>query len=315
MGLRDFLKRFVTKSGPAPQPGALTIADLAQRLRMDEDKLRQVEPVYQEFTIPKRSGGTRLLLAPAPPLKAVQRSILRRLLRRLKCHAAVHGFERGRSIVTNALPHAGHAVVLRLDLIDFFQSTAEQRVRAYLFKIGWNEEAAALLIRLCTYQGGLPQGAPTSPRLSNLVNARLDARLTAMAAKMGRACDPRTGRAGPTIPTVCRAVYTRYADDLTFSFPAADAETIHKTIFFAKRIVRAEGYELHVKKKLHIRRSHDRQVVTGLVVNARVNLPREVRRRLRAVEHHLRTGRPASLTPVQLSGWRALQAMVAQQSG
>jgi hypothetical protein len=69
-----------------------------------------------------------------------------------------------------------------------------------------------------------------------------------------------------------------------------------------------------MKKKLHIRRQHDRQQVTGLVVNERLNLPRSVRRRLRAIEHHLRTGRTATLTPAQLTGWKALQAMIAKPS-
>jgi hypothetical protein len=313
MGLRNFLTRLLTGAAKQPPPGTLAVADLARRLGMEEEKLRQVEPAYQEFLISKRSGGTRTILAPAPPLKAVQRCVLRRLLRRLKCHPAVHGFERGRSIVTNALPHAFHAVLVRMDLKDFFQSTSEDRVRAYFFKIGWNEEATALLLRICTHRGGLPQGAPTSPRLSNLVNARMDARLAAMATQAVTWPGlPRGDRSN--VPDECRAVYTRYADDLTFSFPIADPETIHRVIWFAKETVRAEGYELHMKRKLHIRRAHDRQLVTGLVVNEGVNLPRQVRRRLRAIEHHLRIERPITLSPAQLAGWRAFQAMVARQS-
>jgi RNA-directed DNA polymerase len=78
--------------------------------------------------------------------------------------------------------------------------------------------------------------------------------------------------------------------------------------------VHDEGYCLHGAKKLHIRRQHQQQRVTGLVVNTAVNLPREVRRRLRAVEHRLRTGRPATLTAEQLAGWQALRHMIATQS-
>src|SRR5262249_42451022 len=150
------------------------IQELARRLGMSLEELRAVSPSYREFSLPKRSGGTRRILAPVDELKAVQRRILRRLLSRLKCHPAVNGFERGRSIVTNARPHVRKAVVLQMDLKDFFPSTGVRRVRAYFRKIGWNREAANLLVRLCTYEGGLPQGAPTSPRLSNLVNYRLD---------------------------------------------------------------------------------------------------------------------------------------------
>jgi hypothetical protein len=314
MGLFDFLKRRIA-GGKRPQPGTLSTLDLAKRLGMEAEELRSIEAVYQEFTIPKRSGGHRVILAPAPALKAVQRRILQRLLRKLKCHPAVHGFECGRSIVTNAFLHAGQAVVVRMDLKDFFRTTSVERVRDYYYKIGWNKESTQLLLRLCTYRDGLPQGAPTSPRLSSLVNARMDSRLAAMAtsAFVSRARNPRTGATRPR-ETDCRAVYTRYADDLTFSFAIPDAETIHNVIWFAKKILHAEGYELHMKKKLQIRRWYDRQLVTGLVVNERVNLPRELRRRLRAVEHHLRTGRPATLTPDQLAGWRAFQAMVTRQS-
>src|SRR5439155_22222341 len=107
----------------------------------------------------------------------------------------------------------------------------------------------------------------------------------------------------------------RYAHDLTFSFAGEHPGSIHRLIFFTKKIVNDEGYELHMKKKLHIRRRHDRQQVTGLVVNERLNLPRSVRRRLRAIEHHLRTGRTATLTQAQLAGWKALQTMIAKQSG
>ena len=86
-----------------------------------------MHPVYRSFHIAKRSGGTRLILAPDERLKALQRRIVRRLLRRLRCHAAATGFERGRSIVANALPHAGKAVVVRLDVKDFFGSTRSRR--------------------------------------------------------------------------------------------------------------------------------------------------------------------------------------------
>jgi hypothetical protein len=85
-------------------------------------------------------------------------------------------------------------------------------------------------------------------------------------------------------------------------------------LWYARKIVNEEGYEVHLKKKLYIRRRHDRQQATGLVVNDRVNLPRAVRRRLRVIEHHLGTGRPATLTPAQLAGWKALQTMIAKQT-
>ena len=290
MGFGDFFKRLFQGEDKGH-----TVEELALRLQLTPEDLRAVQPVYREFTIAKRSGGQRRITAPEDKLKALQRRILRRLLARLKCHWAATGFNRGHSIATNAVCHAGKAVVVRLDVKDFFASTSIERVRRYFRAIGWNREAAELLVRICTYDGGLPQGAPTSPRLSNLVNYRLDERFGGLAKKYG-------------------AIYTRYADDMTFSFANEEPAPIHIVIRTVRNVLREEGYELHLYKKLRIRRRHNRQIVTGLVVNERVNLPRRTRRWLRAVEHHVATGRPATLTPQQLNGWHALQSMIVKQT-
>ena len=135
------------------------VAELARRLGVELRELRRIEPRYREFTIPKRSGGRRRILAPEPNLKALQRRILRRLLTRLRVHPSATGFEPGRSIVTNAMAHCGQAVVLRMDVKDFFPSTGVKRLKRYLRRIGWNRPATTLLLRLCTRDGGLPQGA------------------------------------------------------------------------------------------------------------------------------------------------------------
>ncbi len=293
-------------------PGAgYGVDELARRLGVDEARLRLTQPQYHSFTIPKRRGGQRRILAPQSKLKTLQRRILRRLLGRLKVHPAAMGFERGRSIVHNARAHQGQAVILRFDVRDFFSSTRTRRVKRYFRRIGFNRPAATLLLRLCTYEAGLPQGAPTSPRLSNLVNYRLDARLAGMAAKLG-------------------AVYTRYADDVTISLAEDDKKKIRYLKKFLCRVVEAEGYRLHHRKKQSVRRRHQCQTVTGLVVNDGVNLPRKVRRWLRAVEHRSQSQRPKSLssykpfdyrprksptlTAAQLEGWRAYQSMIARQA-
>jgi hypothetical protein len=108
--------------------------------------------------------------------------------------------------------------------------------------------------------------------------------------------------------------YTRYADDLTFSFARDDHGAVEAVIWLTKRILSDFGYRLHHKRKLTIRRRHQRQAITGLVVNDSVALARSTRRWLRAVRHHLATGREASLTPAQLAGWEALEHMVRLQS-
>jgi RNA-directed DNA polymerase len=316
---------------------------LARRLDIEKRELRRFKPHYRQFTIPKRSGGARRILAPDDDLKKLQRRILRRLLGRLRAHPAAMGFERNRSIVTNARLHVGRAAVLRMDVVDFFPTTSTRRVRKYLRRIGWNRQAARLLVRLCCHDGGLPQGAPTSPRLSNLVNYRLDARLAGMARKLG-------------------AVYTRYADDITVSFsedadarelaidwldeywksPAtgelihilpetATAGTIRYMRDFVRHVAQTEGYRVHGRKKTSVRRPHHCQTVTGLVVNEKVNLPRSTRRWLRAVEHRIKLAqqpraelpkelryarrKQPTLSPAQLDGWKALQSMIEQQSG
>lgn len=274
--------------------GGHDVRELARRLGMVPEDLPSITPAYEAFEIHKLSGGTRRILAPEASFKDLQRRVLRRILGGLSAHDAAHGFERGRSIVTHARHHVGKALVVRLDLRDFFPSTAEKRVKRYFRRIGWGGKAATLLTGWCTWEGGLPQGAPTSPRLANLVNRRLDARLRAYA----------RSRYG---------VYTRYADDLTFSFADEGEVSVPDLVGTVTRIAFDDGYVVHRRKKLHIMRRHDRQIVTGLVVNDRVSLPRSTRRWLRAVEHHVRTGAPASLTEEQLDGWRALQQMVRTQ--
>jgi retron-type reverse transcriptase len=263
---------------------------LARVLDVTYHELVTFEPVYREVFIPKRSGGKRRLMIPDDRTKQLQRRILRRLLNRLNAHWAACGFESGRSIADAAGPHVQQAVVVKMDIRDFFPSTSAARVEAYFRRIGWNKDAAALLTKLTTTDGGLPQGAPTSPRLSNVVNYYLDVQLDRL---VGR----RYGE------------YTRYADDITFSFPEDYPRHVRGIIQQARRILKVKGYKVH-GRKLRILRQHQRQLVTGLVVNDGVRLPRERRRWLRAVEHRYRTNRQATISPMQLHGWRALAAMI-----
>jgi hypothetical protein len=272
--------------------------ELALRLGVPAVALRTAAPTYAIFAIPKRSGGTRTIAAPDAPTKAVQRRVLRRLLARLPAHDAAHGFERGRSIVTNAARHAAPAVLVKLDIEDFFGQTRTVRIRRYWRVLGWDRESARILTRLTTYSGGLPQGAPTSPRLANLVNVRLDARLSGIAAVHG-------------------AVYTRYADDLTFSFAADDGPAVRQLIHTVRRICGDEGrYRLHLNRKVEIRRRHERQEITGLIVNdGRPRLGRARRRWLRAVEYRRYSGGSPTIDDAALRGWQALESMVEAQGG
>ena len=275
----------------------LSVKELARRLGVSPQDLKSVSLNYCEFKIPKKSGRFRLISSPNDELKSLQRQILRRLLSKLAVHPQATGFRKGISFVDNARCHQCQAIVIRIDLVNFFPSISRERVQQYFRQIGWNRSASRLLADLTTYQNQLPQGAPTSPLISNLVNRRLDTRLANLAESMS-------------------AIYTRYADDLTFSFSDPDAK-VTDLIRTAFRIIRVEGYRPYVKKKFDVRRSHHCQVVTGLVVNEKVNLPRHKRRWLRAVMHRAQleqqggyVGPGPTLNREQIAGWQALLDLI-----
>ncbi len=274
--------------------GRYTIDEIARRLDLPVDELKNFEPSYRVAVIPKRSGGTRQLLIPDDATKRLQRRLLQRVLRKLRAHPAAVGFECGKSIVDNALPHVGRSVVIKCDIQDFFDTTTSDRLEVYFRRIGWKPDAASLLVKLTTHAGGLPQGAPTSPRLSNLVNYLLDVRLSNFA-------ELRKGH------------YTRYADDITFSFPKDYPRRVRGVVQKVRRVLKRHGYQLN-HKKTRILRRHQRQCVTGLVVNDKVQIPRKQRRRLRAIQHHLENGRPATMTPAELNGWQSFSDMIQRQS-
>lgn len=296
MGLFGKIKGFFGGLNRLVRVGSgLTVQDLAARLDIEIEEVAAAQSRYRRYTIPKRNGGLRAICTPEPQLKKIQRRILRRLLRSLESHPCATGFEKGRSIVTNANAHLGAAVIVRMDIKDFFTSTRKNRIRRFFSSIGWNRFTSQLLTQLCTYEGSLPQGAPTSPRLSNLVNFSLDIRLAGVARKLG-------------------ATYTRYADDITFSFEAERPKVVSDVIRQTKLVLADYGYRIHHKLKLSIRRKYQQQRVTGLIVNERVNLPRRTRRWLRAVRHRHEMGRHATLTKQQLAGWTAIEQMIAKQA-
>ena len=270
-------------------------AELAQWLGITRERLRwfthdrPADTVwhYVRHTRPKRRGGTRVILAPKRELKALQRRVLHDLLASVPLTEAAHGFRTGRSISTNAQPHAGRQVVLNLDLQDFFPSVTYPRVRGIFIALGYSYPVAATLALLCTEHDrevydrddgcyyisvtprALPQGAPTSPALANIAAARLDRRLAGLANARGWR-------------------YTRYADDLTLS--GDDPAAIGRMLEAAKQIITAEDFVVH-PTKVRVARRSGRQVVTGLVVNDTVGTPRRLRRQLRAILHNAgRTG-------------------------
>jgi hypothetical protein len=242
---------------------------------------------YTRFTVPKRSGGTRDICAPKSQLRWVQRQILDRMLAKVAPHDAAHGFIAGRSTVTNAAQHQGAAVLVKFDLTDFFPTIHYYRVLGLFARLGYAVDdarfrtddaaraVAPTLARLCCYtaeparwgEALLPQGAPTSPALSNLVCRRLDARLHGLAVRNG-------------------GVYTRYADDLTFSFPKDELE-LGRFRWWVDQVCHQEGFLVN-QRKFHVIRRAQRQLVTGIVVNDELHVPRDERRRFRAILHNCR---------------------------
>lgn len=237
---------------------------------------------YVEFHIEKATGGQRAIAAPRAALRRVQRTILREILDKVPVHDAAHGFVKGCSTVTNAAPHARAALVVKLDLIDFFPTLHFRRVRGIFQELGYSSVIAHLLASLSTYRpkledgevawpGVLPQGAPTSPALANIACRRMDARLSALAKKSG-------------------ARYTRYADDLTFSFdvdptspaPGDPRPPLGRFLWWVDQICQQEGFSENARKR-RILRGKTQQRVTGIVVNSGLFIPRRDRHRFRAI--------------------------------
>jgi RNA-directed DNA polymerase len=233
---------------------------------------------YVEFEVPKATGGTRRIAAPRKPLRTAQRKILDDILAKVPVHSAAHGFIRERSTVTNAKPHLKAAIVVKMDLVDFFPSVHYRRVIGLFQELGYPTEAAEALAGLCTYRpkladghmvwpGLLAQGAPSSPAITNLICRRLDARLFALARKVG-------------------ATYTRYADDLTFSFKV-EPERMGHFLWWVDQICQQEGFTENTKKRRVFRKSCQ-QRVTGVVVNEHLSVPRKLRRNFRAILNNVK---------------------------
>lgn len=253
------LKRMIVRRGPETATGPLSH--------------------YHYRILAKPGGDVRLIEAPKARLKAIQKQILSDILEKIPVHPAVHGFRRGRSIRTFAAPHVGQRVVVRMDLRDFFPSISLPRVQAMFRTAGYPERVANLLGGLCAnavtraiWVGKgldplrmadarhlyawphLPQGAPTSPALANICTHRVDCRLTGLA-------------------EACGAVYTRYADDLSFSGAPEFERCAERFVIRAAAILMEEGFSVH-HRKTRIMRQGVRQYLAGIVANQHLNVIR-----------------------------------------
>jgi hypothetical protein len=311
--LRELWSRFTSVSSSGMGPGRFvvpalpTTGELAAFLHLGVGDLLWLAdprhllrhhpggPLQHYFArwVPKRSGGARLLEAPKARLRSVQRRVLAEVLGAVPAHPAAHGFVPGRSALSHAGLHVGRAVVVRLDLREFFPSVGRRRVAETFRALGYPDRVADTLTGLCTtctprqvanaapdrwsaqrYAAAhLPQGAPSSPKLANLAAYGLDVRLSAFAEANG-------------------VTYSRYADDLAFSgdsvaqwFPERVAE-----------IVVDEGFRVNPAKTRRTGRG-TRQALVGVVVNAGLGVPRAERERLEAIlPRTARAGRSGGAT-------------------
>lgn len=250
------------------------LAWLVHRFSDNSRAATEAEAHYHFHWLAKRRGGQRLIESPKRTLKSVQHKILAEILDRVPPHASAHGFAPGRSIVTNARPHVKQALLLKFDLADFYATVTFGRVTGIFRGMGYSREAAIWLARLTTsalpanmpflkqepaavlpyLRRHLPQGAPTSPALANLSAYSLDVRLSGLARAFG-------------------ATYTRYADDLTFSGPAEFGRSLRDFIPLVSQIIRKERFRVN-RAKRQVLRANRSLVVTGVVVNRKVNIGR-----------------------------------------
>jgi retron-type reverse transcriptase len=274
---------------------------------------------YIRFKIPKKTGGERLISAPMPRLKRLQQWILKQILEKLPIHPNAHGFCLNRSIVSNAQPHVGSEIVINFDLKDFFPSISYRRVKGLFKSFGYSELAATIFALLSTEadrekveldgviyhvaleERYLPQGSPASPALTNLLCRCLDRRLTTMAEKQG-------------------FVYTRYADDLTFS-SSQDNPRVCNLLRGTETIVQQEGLMINQEKTRILRRGRQ-QEVTGIVVNDKLSVDRKTLKKFRALLYQIekeglegKTWGKSSDIVASIKGFANFVAMVSPEKG
>ena len=218
---------------------------------------------YVVFKVPKKNGGIREINAPSKIIKSLQRWVLDHILYKFNCGDSAHGFVPNRTIYTNAEVHVNQDLVLGIDIKDFFPSIKFKPVYDVFKSAGYTNKMAWNLANLCTYNGKLPQGAPTSPMLSNLVALNLDNEFVKYCARWN-------------------FKYSRYADDITIS--GSYNLPIHKTKLV--KIIENAGFTVNSDKTRMFSKGSS-QKVTGLVVNDKVSIGRKNKKRLRAIVHNI----------------------------
>ena len=269
------LRAYISSPRPSERHAPLPVIQLSKALRMPVWELYQLSNHqsrhYRLVRIPKKNGDFRELHVPDEPLKQVQEAILHTVLRGYPPAESATAYHPGASLLQNAAPHVGKPLVLKTDIAGFFDSITYPMVRAKVFpNSSFPAPAAAMLTSLCTLDDQLPQGAPTSPAIANLVMKAFDETIEAW-------CAPQ------------EISYTRYCDDMTFSGYFPPKKVLNKLREELSRL----GMELREEKtrSLPYWRS---QRVTGVAVNQRPRMPADSRRALRQELYYCRKFGPQS---------------------
>lgn len=215
------------------------------------------ENFYRQFAIKKKLGGERIITIPSPSLMLVQRWIYKYILKNKKVHYAAHGFNFNKSIITNAKMHVGHKVFLKIDLKDFFPSIPISWVVNYFNQQGYPPKISYYLASFCTFNECLPQGAATSPILSNILFYQLDKKLYKYSKKNN-------------------LTYTRYADDLIFSGDYIPLKFRNFVIYLIKEY----GFKVN-PKKTSLKVNASQNIVTGILIKDDIFVPKKYKRKIR----------------------------------
>lgn len=241
--------------------------------------IKGINNCYHSFSIPKKSGGTRTINVPCGELKSIQKTLANILyeyqisiweMENITPNIS-HGFTKGKTIFTNAKIHTNKKYVLNIDLENFFDSFHFGRVCGYFEKNKFFDtfhEVATIIAQLTCYKGKLPQGAPTSPIITNLICQILDFRLLHIAKKF-------------------HLDYTRYADDLTFSTNDKHFIDLYNNFYSkVKKEICKSGFSIN-EKKTRLQYKDSKQTVTGLVVNKKPNINRKYYKTTKAMALNL----------------------------
>ena len=219
---------------------------------------------YRKIYLKKKDGSIRKIDAPRTYLKVIQWWILDNILNKVSFDRNIFGFVLGRNIVQNAEFHFGAKHILNVDIKNFFPSISFSQVSDVFMSLGYSEKVSNALANICCLDNRVPQGAPTSPALGNLVLRKLDIKLT-------------------NLSEIHAIRYSRYADDITFS---SQHWIDDKFLSYVDSLIRKEGFEIN-RKKTRFAGPQDRMEVTGIVVNQKIQPPRKWRKRVRAILHDI----------------------------